>query len=382
MQVPAQFEYARAESVEDALALLKRFGPEARVVAGGHSLLPMMKLRLARPECLVDINDCFELDYVVEQAGEVRVGALTRRRDLLESSVIGRHFPIVHDAERVIADPVVRNWGTIGGSLCQADPAEDLSTVCEALRAELVIRGPEGSRTVPIDEFHRGPYQSAVDDGEMLTEIRLPVRTGAGSAYEKVERRVGDWAIVAAGTAVWLEGDVSSRGPGWRQPRCGCAHGQGRHGSPAGPGHARGRVRDRGAARVPGRAGDQAATGRRSSSTGRTHPTPRPQSRAAGTHASTSVTSVEQWIWGWMLRYTGQRSAKNPWTRSMVARSASGSTCNSNRTWMRCNTSVLPSRPTSPSARPTRRPSSAGMFLASSAPPKVPVSHPAAAATT
>jgi carbon-monoxide dehydrogenase medium subunit len=205
VQVPAPFDYARAESVEDALALLHTHGPESRVIAGGHSLLPMMKLRLARPEWLIDINDLFELDYLVEDGGMVRVGALTRHATLLNSDLIARLFPIVTDAEKVIADPVVRNRGTIGGSLCQADPAEDLSTVCEVLRAEVVIRGLDGERVVTMPELHRGPYETAVAQDELLTEVRFAVRPRTGSAYEKVERRVGDWAVAAAGASVTLD---------------------------------------------------------------------------------------------------------------------------------------------------------------------------------
>ena len=207
MQIPAAFDYARAESVEHALALLERHGEESRVVAGGHSLLPMMKLRLARPETLIDINDLYELDFILEDAGVLRVGALTRHAALLESDLIGRLFPIVHDAERVIADPVVRNRGTIGGSLCQADPAEDLSTVCDVLRAHAVIRGRGGERVLGMGELRRGPYETAVAHNELLTEIRFPIRARSSSAYEKVERRVGDWAVAAAGAAVTLGAD-------------------------------------------------------------------------------------------------------------------------------------------------------------------------------
>jgi carbon-monoxide dehydrogenase medium subunit len=207
VQIPAPFDYARAESVDHALALLEQHGPEARVVAGGHSLLPMMKLRLARPDWLVDINDLFELDFLVEDAGTLRIGALTRHTTLLESELVGRLFPIVRDAERVIADPVVRNRGTIGGSLCQADPAEDLSTVCDVLGASAVVRGPSGERTLTMAELHRGPYETSVGQNELLTEVRFPVRPRSGSAYEKVERRVGDWAVAAAGAAVSLGED-------------------------------------------------------------------------------------------------------------------------------------------------------------------------------
>jgi aerobic carbon-monoxide dehydrogenase medium subunit len=212
MQVPSHVEYERATSVEHALELLGRFGPEARVVAGGHSLIPMMKLRLAQPETLIDIGGLGELSHITVQDGELRIGALVRHAQLLDSAVAGEHFPIFHDAERVIADPIVRNWGTIGGSLCQADPSEDLSAVFAAISATAVIQGRHGIREVPAREFHLGPYETTVAPDEVLTELRVPVRPGGGSAYEKVARRVGDWSVVAAGAVVWLEpaGDISS----------------------------------------------------------------------------------------------------------------------------------------------------------------------------
>ena len=206
MQVPAPFEYERATSVDHALSLLERLGPESHIIAGGHSLLPMMKLRLAAPEYLIDVNDLDELSYISEENGELRIGALTRHRELLENELLRERFPIVADAEEVIADPVVRNRGTIGGALCQADPAEDLSAVCSAARAKAVIRGTGGERVVDMGDFHRGPYETALEGAEMLIEVRLPVRDGGGSAYEKVERRRGDWAVAAAGAAVWMEG--------------------------------------------------------------------------------------------------------------------------------------------------------------------------------
>jgi aerobic carbon-monoxide dehydrogenase medium subunit len=208
MQVPAHVEYEKASSVEHALSLLARYGPEARILAGGHSLIPMMKLRLAQPETLIDINGLSELSFLEVDGGELRIGALTRHAQLLDSAAVGEHFAILHDAERVIADPVVRNWGTVGGSLCQADPSEDLSAAFAALKAGMVIHGPDGSRTVSAREFHTGPYQTMVGAGEMLTEIRIPVAPGGGSAYAKVGRRVGDWPVGAAGVALWLSGDV------------------------------------------------------------------------------------------------------------------------------------------------------------------------------
>jgi carbon-monoxide dehydrogenase medium subunit len=213
LQTPAAFEYERATSVDGAIASLRRHGPGARVIAGGHSLLPMMKLRLANPEHLVDINDLGELSYIREQGGEIAIGALTRHVELLRSELLAERAPIFREAEEVIADPIVRNRGTIGGSLCQADAAEDLSAVCTALKAKVVIRGADGERVVAMDEFHVGPYTTAVGDGELLTEVRIPLRPGAGSAHEKVERRAGDWAIAAVSAAVWMDrGTIADAG--------------------------------------------------------------------------------------------------------------------------------------------------------------------------
>jgi carbon-monoxide dehydrogenase medium subunit len=215
MQVPAHFDYERATSVPHALALLARFGERARVLAGGHSLIPMMKLRLAQPETLVDINDLAELAYLRVEDGELRIGALTRHAELLGSEVAGAHFPILHDAERRIADPIVRNRGTIGGSLCQADPSEDLSAAFAAVRATMVIAGGSGTRTVPEREFHLGPYETVVAPDELLTEIRVPILPGGGSAYVKVDRRAGDWPVGAAGAALWLDdGTITQAGIG------------------------------------------------------------------------------------------------------------------------------------------------------------------------
>ncbi|GIF77362.1 FAD binding domain-containing protein [Asanoa siamensis] len=209
MQVPAPFTYERATSVEHAIELLGQLGPEARVVAGGHSLIPMMKLRLARPDALVDINDLgAELAQIRVDGDALVIGALARHADVLASAVVGEHFPIFHDAERVIADPVVRNFGTVGGSLCQADPAEDLAAVFAALDAVAVLRGAAGVREVRVRELHVGPYETVLAPDELMLELRVPIRPGGGSAYEKVERRVGDYPVAAAGAAVWLDGDT------------------------------------------------------------------------------------------------------------------------------------------------------------------------------
>ena len=212
MQVPAYVEYEKATSVAHALALLDRFGPEARILAGGHSLIPMMKLRLAQPETLIDINGLSELSYITVTAGELRIGALTRHAQLLDSGEAARHFAVLHDAELVIADPVVRNWGTVGGSLCQADPSEDLSAAFAALKATMVIAHPGGTRTVPARDFYTGPYETVVAPGEILTEIRITIRPGGGSAYEKVGRRAGDWPVGAVGSALWLDGGALDGG--------------------------------------------------------------------------------------------------------------------------------------------------------------------------
>jgi carbon-monoxide dehydrogenase medium subunit len=211
VQVPAPFEYERATSVEHALQLLAQLGPGARILAGGYSLLPMMKLRLAVPDCVIDIDDLAgELGYVREEGDEIRIGAMTRHRELLESPLLARYAPIFADAERVIADPVVRNRGTIGGALCQADPSEDLSAVCTAVGAEVVIRSLGDVRTLRMHDFYQGPYRTAVADDEMLAEIRIPLRRESGSAYEKVNRRVGDWAIAAAAASLTVsEGIIS-----------------------------------------------------------------------------------------------------------------------------------------------------------------------------
>jgi aerobic carbon-monoxide dehydrogenase medium subunit len=208
VQVPETFEYERAGSIEDAIALLERHGDEARIIAGGHSLLPMMKLRLAYPEVLIDINDVPGLDQIEVVGDEIVLGALVRHAQVLDSPVLAEHYGIFRDAEKVIADPLVRNRGTVGGSFCQADPAEDLSAVGSALRGTVVITSSSGSRSVPMREFHLGPYETAVGEGQLVTEVRFPIRPSSGSAYEKVERRVGDWAVAAAGTFLQLDGDT------------------------------------------------------------------------------------------------------------------------------------------------------------------------------
>lgn len=208
MQTPAPVDYVRATSVENAIALLQEHGEEARLLAGGHSLIPMMKLRLARPEMLIDINDLDELRGIKIEGNEIVVGAMVTHAEVLASPVLAEHYAIFREAEKVIADPIVRNKGTVGGSMCQADPSEDLSAVGSALKGSVVIQGASGRRTIPMRDFHEGPYETKVGDDEILVEARYPVRPGAGSAYEKVERRVGDWPVCSSGAYVVVSGGV------------------------------------------------------------------------------------------------------------------------------------------------------------------------------
>ena len=208
MQTPAPLDYARAHSVEEALALLAEHGPDAALIAGGHSLIPMMRIRLAQPEWVIDINDLTELDYIRVDGGHLAIGALTRHATVLDSALLAEHYLIFRDAEKVIADPIVRNRGTVGGSIAQADPAEDLATVASALKASVVLRSAAGSRTVPVREFLDGPFMTLREENEILTELRVPVRPGVGSSYQKVERRAGDWAVASAGAMLLLDGET------------------------------------------------------------------------------------------------------------------------------------------------------------------------------
>ena len=208
MQTPAPVDYAKATSVADAIALLEQHGEDARIVAGGHSLIPMMRLRIARPEALIDINDVDELKGISIEGNEIVIGAMVRHAEVLSSPVLAEHYAIFREAEKLIADPVVRNRGTVGGSMCQADPSEDLSAVGAALKGSVVIQNKSGSRTVALREFHEGPYETKVAQGEVLTQVRFPIRPGAGSAYEKVERRVGDWPVASVGVFVVVKDGV------------------------------------------------------------------------------------------------------------------------------------------------------------------------------
>jgi carbon-monoxide dehydrogenase medium subunit len=203
--IPAPFEYERASSVDEAIRLLSS-DPEAKLLAGGHSLLPLMRLRLARPSKLVDIGRLRDLSYVREEGDAVAIGALTRWHDLETSEVLQRACPIVAYTASLIGDPQVRHMGTIGGALAHADPAGDMGTVLLALGAELVVRGANGSRTVPASGFFRGLFEPDLAHDEILTEIRVP-RTGSrGWSYLKFHRRAIDWALVGV-AALAPDGD-------------------------------------------------------------------------------------------------------------------------------------------------------------------------------
>ncbi|MCW2720931.1 MAG: aerobic carbon-monoxide dehydrogenase medium subunit [Pseudonocardiales bacterium] len=194
--IPVGFEYERPHSVEGALTLLAERGEDAKILAGGHSLLPVMKLRLAAPEVVIDIGKIAELRYIRVDGDEVAIGAGARHHDLESSSDIGAQVPLLGAVARTVGDPQVRHRGTIGGSLAHADPASDLPAAVLALGGTVVLRSPRGERQVPITSFYTGVFSTVLEPDELIVEIRVP-RTGtAGWAYEKFTRRANDWAIV------------------------------------------------------------------------------------------------------------------------------------------------------------------------------------------
>ncbi len=194
--IPAQFDYARAESVDEAIALLTEHGDDAKLLAGGHSLLPLMKLRLATPSVLVDVGRIRELSYVRDAGDHVAIGGLTRHHDVEHSSVAREHVPLLAHAAGHVGDPQVRHRGTLGGTLAHADPASDLPACVLALRGTIVARGNAGERTIAADDFFEGFLESALAPDEVITEVRVPKATGAGFGFQKFNRRAQDWAIV------------------------------------------------------------------------------------------------------------------------------------------------------------------------------------------
>ena len=204
--IPQSFQYESPGTIADAIALLQKYGDEAKILSGGHSLIPMMKLRFATPEYLIDINSIPGLSFIKEEKGVVKIGALTREAEIEHSDLLKKHFPIFADVTKLIADPQVRNRGTIGGNLAHGDAANDHPAAMIALNATVIATGAGGARSIPIDEFFFGFYSTALQQDEILTEIQIPVPpSGTGSAYHKLERKVGDYAT--AGVAVQLTVD-------------------------------------------------------------------------------------------------------------------------------------------------------------------------------
>ncbi|GAC1407241.1 MAG: xanthine dehydrogenase family protein subunit M [Candidatus Velthaea sp.] len=207
---PASFDYLAVRSIDDAMAALERYGGDARILAGGQSLIPAMRFRLARPAWLIDINPVDELSYLRESGGALLVGARTRDFALEISPVINSGYALISDLAKVVADPVVRQSGTVVGSLCHNDPAGDWPVAALASRAQIVIRGKSGTRTVSIDDFLVDSFTTAVGEGEMALEIRIPTPGARTSgAYEKIERKVGDYATACAGVQLTLAADGS-----------------------------------------------------------------------------------------------------------------------------------------------------------------------------
>jgi len=203
--IPAAFEYHTPGSIREATALLARLGDDAKVLSGGQSLIPLMKLRLSSPRHVVDINGISGLDGVREADGFLRIGALTRESDLDESEIVRTRYPLLHDTCKVIADPLVRNLATVGGNLAHADPANDHPATMLALGAQVVAVGTKGERTIPIGSLFTGPFATSLAPDEILTEIRIPAAPArSGGAYLKLERKVGDFATAAVAAYVVL----------------------------------------------------------------------------------------------------------------------------------------------------------------------------------
>jgi len=209
--IPASFDYHAPKTLDEAVALLARLGDTAKILAGGQSLIPAMRFRLASPEVLVDLGRIRGLSYVEERGDHLAIGALTREHALERSDVVAKSYPLLLDTAKVIADPVVRNKATVGGNLAHADPANDHPATMLAYNAQVIAQGPEGTRTIAIDDLFVGLFETSLAPGEILTEIRIP-RPGAasGGAYLKIERKVGDYAVAAV--AVQLE--LAGRGAG------------------------------------------------------------------------------------------------------------------------------------------------------------------------
>jgi carbon-monoxide dehydrogenase medium subunit len=210
--IPAAFEYCAPTTVGEAIGLLQQHGSEAKILSGGMSLIPLLKLRLAGPRFLVDINRLPGLNYIKEADGFLKIGALTREADLERSELVRSKYPILADTASVIGDPLVRNMATVAGNLAHADPANDHPATMLALDAQVVATGPNGERKIPISGFFTGLFTTVLNSDELLTEIQIPVPTaGSGGAYIKLERKVGDFATAAVAVQLTLKGDVCER---------------------------------------------------------------------------------------------------------------------------------------------------------------------------
>ena len=216
--IPGSFDYVRANSVPEAVALLEQLGEEAKILAGGQSLIPLLRFRLAGQAILIDISRIADLDYIQETDGTLHIGAMTREVELDTSPLIGNRYPILQDTSRGLADPVVRNWATVGGNIAHADPANDHPATMLALNAQVVAIGPEGQRLIPIDEFFAdSSFETTLRPNELLQEIRVPAPPErSGGAYMKLERKVGDYGIAAVAVFVTLDesGNVTYAGIG------------------------------------------------------------------------------------------------------------------------------------------------------------------------
>lgn len=210
--IPASFDYSSPKTLSEAVSLLKQYGSDAKVLAGGQSLIPLMKLRLAAPGHLIDLNGIADLSYIRESNGHLVIGAMTRESELDASDLIRKKYPIIADTASVIGDPLVRNRATVGGNLAHADPANDHPATMLALGTEVVASGPKGTRTIPISGFFTGLFTTALAPDEILTEIRVPIPPAhSGGAYLKVERKVGDFAAAAVAAQVTLDGNTVQR---------------------------------------------------------------------------------------------------------------------------------------------------------------------------
>ena len=210
--IPPQFEYFAPETLDEAISLLEEHGPDAKVLAGGQSLIPLMKLHLAAPAYIVDINRVPGLGGITEDNGYLSIGSLVRESELDNSEVVQAKYPILHDTTSVIADPLVRNMATVGGNLAHGDPGNDHPATMLALGAEVVVRGPAGERAIPVSELFEGPLLTTLNHGEILTEVRVPTPpSGTGGAYLKLERKVGDYATAGVAAVVTVSDGVCQK---------------------------------------------------------------------------------------------------------------------------------------------------------------------------